>query len=101
MKCIDQIEYIRFNCKTACYLGNTVSMKTLSQSLMGFITVLFFIVSFAEAKGEKATPSLIMKTANEAYATFETEALNNSKFTPSSFARTAFKSSTFAVSPHL
>ena len=54
-------------------------MKTLSQSLMGFITILFFMVSFAEAKGEKATPSLIMKTANEAYATFETEALNKSE----------------------
>ena len=46
---------------------------------MGFITILFFMVSFAEAKGEKATPSLIMKTANEAYATFETEALNKSE----------------------
>lgn len=54
-------------------------MKTLSQSLMGFVSILFFIVSFAEAKGEKATPSLIMKTANEAFATFENEALNKSE----------------------
>ena len=54
-------------------------MKTLSQSFMGFVAILFFMVSFAEAKGEKATPSLIMKTANEAYATFETDGLNKSE----------------------
>ena len=50
-------------------------MKTLTQL---FITT-FLMFSLAQAKGEKTAPSLIYSTANEAFAVFETEALNKSE----------------------
>lgn len=54
-------------------------MKTMIQSLTGFVALLFFISPLAEAKIEKPAPSLIMKTANNAFATFETEGLNKAE----------------------
>ncbi|AZZ35831.1 hypothetical protein CIK05_03120 [Bdellovibrio sp. qaytius] len=54
-------------------------MKTIFRSLLALFTISFLIVTFAEAKVEKPAPSLIWRTANEAYATFETDALNSSQ----------------------
>lgn len=54
-------------------------MNTVSQRLIGLFTISFLMVAFAQAKGEKAAPSLLAKTSSEAFQTFEKEGLNSSQ----------------------
>lgn len=54
-------------------------MNTVIRSLLGLFTISFLMVSFVEAKGEKAAPSLLARTSSEAFQTFEKEGLNNSQ----------------------